>query len=354
MISENGSRGPTTFHADPDDLSSPKRALPRLALAFALLSSLAVGARPARAQAENQAAARALFDDARALMKAGNFAAACPKLEGAIHLYSSVGIALNLGDCYEKIGYTASAWTEFGEAASLANRADRSDDAAEARRRQSALEGKLTRLVVHVPRDIPGLSVRRDGADLPAAAWDSPIPVDPGSHEIRAEAPGHGAWSRSVTVAGSGQTTTVEVPPLAPAPSANPPPTAPPLPASPASSAPAPMNAGGEQARGSPGGRAAGWVLVGSGVAIGVAGGVLMGVASGDASNARTNQDKPEYQSAQTLWTAGLVGAIAGGAAAAVGVVLLLTSRGEEHGVSLKVSPWLSSGASGGRVAVTW
>jgi len=286
-----------TFDADYRDASPTKRAPPRRVLALALLSSLVLGTRPVQAQAENQAAARALFDEARALMRAGNYAAACPKLEGAIHLYSSVGIALNLGDCYEKIGRTASAWTEFGEAASLAGRADRSDDAAEARRRQGGLEGKLTRLVVHAPRDIPGLSIQRDGAELPAAAWDSPIPVDPGPHEIRAEAPGHSAWSRSVTASGSGQTTTVEVPPLTPA-AATPLPTGAPLPVgpTPAPSTRATVMAGSEQARGSSGARAAGWVLLGSGVAIGVAGGVLMGVASGDAISARNNQDKPEYQ----------------------------------------------------------
>src|SRR5262245_41405440 len=78
-----------------------------------------LGARPAAAETpepQAQAAARALFNEARDLLKSGRYGEACAKLEGAKGLYTSAGILLNLGDCYEKIGRTASAWTEFGEA----------------------------------------------------------------------------------------------------------------------------------------------------------------------------------------------------------------------------------------------
>ena len=124
----------------------------------------------ARAQAEDQAAARSLFDEGRKLMKAGKYDDACPKLEAASKLYASAGILLNLGDCFEKIGRTASAWTEFGQSAAVADRADRRDQAAEAKRRQAALEPKLARLTIHVPREVPGLVVSRDSTDLGPAA----------------------------------------------------------------------------------------------------------------------------------------------------------------------------------------
>lgn len=320
----------------------------RFALAFA--STLGLAAAPARAQAENQAAARALFDEGRALVKAGNAAAACPKFEGASHLYPSVGIALNLADCYERVGRTASAWTEFGEAASLAGRSDRPDDAAEARRRQVALEGKLTHLVLRAPHDIPGLSVKRDGIELPPAAWDSPIPVDPGPHEVRAEAPERTPWVQSVTAAGAGQTTTVEVPELAAAPPSANPEVAPAT----TSNAVPPTHPPADQGRGSSGARTAGWVLVGAGVAVGIGGGVLTGVEAGKASSANTAHNRSDYNSAAALWTVGIVGAVAGGVAAAVGVVLVVTSHGQEGGVALDVSPWFGAGVGGVRVGGCW
>ena len=50
-----------------------------LMILLASLTSAAV----ARAQAEDQAAARVMFEQGRELMKAGQYAAACPKLEAA-------------------------------------------------------------------------------------------------------------------------------------------------------------------------------------------------------------------------------------------------------------------------------
>jgi hypothetical protein len=280
-------------------------------------------ATPAHAQAEDQAAARTLFDEARTLMKSGENNAACPKLEAAMRLYSSVGIALNLADCYEKVGRTASAWTEFGEAFSVAERSNRPDDAAEAKRRQTALEPKLTRLVVHAPAGMGELVVHRDGLELPPAAWDAPLPVDPGSHDIRAEAPGRVAWAQSVMATGAGQTTTVEVPTLSVAPVA---------PVLAVGTLPT-TQSGEEHPSTSSGYRAAGWTLIGAGAAVGVGGGVLMAIEAGRASTARNDGNQSSYSSTKTPWTIGLIGAIAGGAAAVVGVVLLVTSRHRDRGV---------------------
>lgn len=103
---------------------SARRVLAGVAAAAALSTLLA--APVARAQAQDQAAARALFEDGRRLLQNGKYEEACRRLEAASKLYASPGILLNLGDCYEKLGRSASAWTEFGEAAAVAARAQRS------------------------------------------------------------------------------------------------------------------------------------------------------------------------------------------------------------------------------------
>src|SRR6202040_697588 len=110
--------------------------------------------------------ARALFNEARELMKAGQYDEACPKLEAATRLHEGSGLLLNLGDCYEHVGRTASAWTEFGEAASAAERQGRAVDQAEAQKRQAAIEPKLSRLAIRVNKEAPGLVVKRDGSAL--------------------------------------------------------------------------------------------------------------------------------------------------------------------------------------------
>jgi hypothetical protein len=172
---------------------------------------------PARASGqtvEDQATARALFDEGRALMAGEKYDEACPKLEAASKLYAGSGVLLNLGDCYEHIGRTASAWTEFAEAASAAERARRADDKAEADRRHAALEPKLAKLAIQVAAPAPGLIVYRDGTPLSPGAWNTPAPVDPGRHAVRVQAPGRADWSSTVTVTDAGKTVTVQVPEL--------------------------------------------------------------------------------------------------------------------------------------------
>jgi hypothetical protein len=190
----------------------------------------------AAAQAEDQATARTLFNDARDLMKAGHYDQACPKLEAANKVYPGSGVLLNLGDCYEHLGRTASAWTEFGEAASSAERMGRAADKAEAQRRQSAIEPKLSRLAIRVSKEAPGLVVKRDGSALDRGAWGIAIPVDPGSHAVSAEASGFAAWSGTASVTDAGKTVTIDVPELQALPA---PPVPPPSASETPSSAPA-------------------------------------------------------------------------------------------------------------------
>jgi hypothetical protein len=195
----------------------PRRGTVSRALATAILLCAQVASAPASAQstAQDQATARALFNEARQLMKDGSYDRACTKLETASQLYAGSGVLLNLGDCYEHLGHTASAWTEFAEAASVAEREGRADDLAEARRRQVAIEAKLSRLAIRVPRETPGLVVKRDGATLVRGVWGEAVPADPGTHTVTAEAPGHVPWSGSVSLTEAGATVAIDVPELA-------------------------------------------------------------------------------------------------------------------------------------------
>lgn len=280
----------------------------------------------AQAQEDNQAAARALFHDGRALVDAGQFAAACPKFEAAEKLYVSAGTVLSLADCYEQIGHTASAWAEFGDAASIALRTGRQDAAAEAQRRQGALEPKLTRLIIRAPADIPGLVVMRDGAELAPAAWGTAIPVDPGAHQIAAVAPGRLAWSSQVTADGAGRTTTADVPELGMAeaeaattrPAGGTAPSAPVVSPEPA----IPAAAGRTQ-------RMIGWIMGGAGVVGAGVGGIVGLVAKSqyDTANRETGPARrSDSESAVGTGNAATAIVCVGAAVAAAGVVIWLTA----------------------------
>lgn len=168
------------------------------------------------ADASNAAAAQALFDEGVHLMEAGRFGEACPKLATSQKLDPGAGTLLDLGTCYEKNGQTASAWATFEEAENAARRASHDDWADRAHAHVVALEPRLERLVVAVDQGavVPGLVVQRDGHAVEPSAWGVAIPVDPGTHEVRASAPGKRDWSTTVELRTEGASSTVTVPAL--------------------------------------------------------------------------------------------------------------------------------------------
>jgi len=174
---------------------------------------------PAGAQSKsggNRAAAEALFNQGRDLMTATKFAEACPKFEASQQLDPGLGTMLNLAECYEKLGRTASAWAEYREAIPLARAAGSQARLDLATQRAQALQGRLSTLTIRATSDNSDaqLEVRRDGVALQAAELGSPIPVDPGEHVIEATAPGKHPWSSKVQVAGDAAKVSVEIPKL--------------------------------------------------------------------------------------------------------------------------------------------
>ena len=180
--------------------------------------ALVVSLVPARAWAgaPEQAAAEALFQDARRLMQDGKFAEACPKLVDSNKLDPAVGTSLYLGECYEKNGQSASAWVTFQAAAEAGNKANQPERAKVASDRANALLAKLSKITITVAAaaNVPGLEVKRDGIDVGKATWGVGVPVDPGEHSIVATAPGKKDWSKNVRVEPDGATANVDIPTL--------------------------------------------------------------------------------------------------------------------------------------------
>jgi len=166
-----------------------------------------------RADPQDSAAARELFEEARRLMAGGDYEAASRKLASALALSNGRGIKFQLAVCEEKLGRVASAWTLYVEVADASRDAHETDRERVAR----AHAAEILPRVPHVRLTVADASavVRRDDVVLAAGAWDTPLAVDPGKHVIRAERPGHRAWESAVDVA-EGATVDVRVPELDP------------------------------------------------------------------------------------------------------------------------------------------
>jgi serine/threonine-protein kinase len=191
-----------------------RRPVPALVAVLALAS-------PAWAEGPtDQTAGAALFQEAKQLAGAGDFAQACPKFAEAQRLFPTAGTLLNLGNCYEKLGKIASAWGAFKEAEVTARNQKDADREQEASRRAEALAAQRAKLAVNVPpaARVPGFELRRDGTLLGEGQWGSALPIDTGTHTFEAKAPGRKTWSTWVRVETNGSSATIEVPVLDPAP----------------------------------------------------------------------------------------------------------------------------------------
>jgi len=187
-----------------------------------LLSSVAAEP-PARAQENSQAlAARALFDEARRLISAGQFAAACPKLEESQRLRAGIGTQFNLAECYEKLGRHASAWSLYLRVAADTKALGQPEREQVARERARTLEPRVASLVLQVSTPVAGLELTLDGSTLGPAVWGVATPIDPGEHAVGAHARGYAPWRAAVSIPDGAAHITLDVPRLAPEPSAAP------------------------------------------------------------------------------------------------------------------------------------
>jgi hypothetical protein len=194
-------------------------------VASALLVSLLLAtASPLHAEpsAADRTLAEALFRDGRKLLAEGKVAEACAKFGESQRIAPALGTLLNLAACHEKEGKLATAWGEFMTVVTQAVRVGDSEREAFARERLEAIETHLPKLVV-VAETIPdGLEVRLDGTAMSAAALGSPLPLDPGPHEVTATAPQRMVWSQRFDIPAAAITTTLKIPTLAPVGAATP------------------------------------------------------------------------------------------------------------------------------------
>lgn len=285
----------------------------------------------------NKAAAEALFVEGRNLMAAERFDEACPKFEASQELDPGLGTILNLAECYEKTGKTASAWAQYREAIPLARAAGSEEREHLAQERAKLLQDRLSTLTIRTTGGDAALSVRRDGAPVQRAQLGTPIPVDPGEHLIEATAEGKRPWSTKVEVGADAAKVEVEIPTLEAATDGVGPATG-----------DVTLDSGATPASGSSQ-RMLGLILGGVGV-VGLGAGTYFGITAGskwDDAKAGCN-DFPyacnhaaleARDSASSNATLSTIGFIAGGALLATGAILYFTASSGETKTAIGVGP---------------
>jgi hypothetical protein len=324
--------------------------------------------RPARAQSGDTAVALSLFEQGRQLVHDGKFAEACPKLRASYEMVPKLGTLLNLADCLEKNGQTASAWARFTEAASMADRANEPERADFAKQHASALSAKVSKLVITLAAPGASVQIKRDGEAVPAAVLGVAMPVDPGKHTIQASAQGKLPWEVTIDVSGPGTTQTLQVPALQDAPVAAPSPAPPPAASAAPAAAPPPAAAAPPPATLEPSASDRGSAQKTWGLVVGAAGLASVGASlvlgsMAESAYGQSNQDGcvnnvcpqsglDQRNNAYGLANGATYLAIAGAVLVAGGVVLFVTapSAPERPRSALWIAPGPGSATLGG----TW
>src|SRR6185436_19511162 len=146
-------------------------------------------------------------------LAAGKVAEACDAFEASNRIEPSAGTLINVGLCKEKLGKLGSALAAYRAALERVKDPKKKAIATE---RAAALEPRVSRLRIAVAAEarVEGLAVTRDGERVEADDYDRPVPVDGGSYEIAASAPGYRKWSTTIEVRPEGDKASVEVPKL--------------------------------------------------------------------------------------------------------------------------------------------
>lgn len=181
------------------------RCAPLAATLMALLVSTV-----AMAQGKDPSAADALFRAGREAMKNKDYATACPKFAESQRLDPAAGTLLNLAQCEEGLGKTASAVQHYKDAAELFPPAD--PRVAIAKDRIAALSPKVPKLTIKLETGAPeGTKVVRSGVELGPASLGMALPVDPGEQVVVVSAPGRAEKKTTIVIkAGESREVTVE------------------------------------------------------------------------------------------------------------------------------------------------
>jgi hypothetical protein len=170
--------------------SAPPRRPRALPPVLGLVVSLLLGPAPAFAQTEVElAAARQWFKEGEQAERAGDCATAIVKFQKALGVKSTAQLELRVGACQEKLGLFASARDAYERALAMARAGSQKKVVTVAEEQLAAVTPRVPHLTLRASESYEGLRVRIDG-EVRSEGVGARIALDPGTHQLVAEAPG--------------------------------------------------------------------------------------------------------------------------------------------------------------------
>ncbi len=319
-------------------------------LAVATEASAQGAAQPSAADMET---ARALYQQGRQLRDQGNVAAAMDKFKAAHALAGTPVTGIHLAQAQADLGLLVEARETCLSILRMQVKPDETERSAEARRDAAklaeTLEPRIPSLVVRVDGVSEGvaLTVTIDGQAMPDASIGMVRKVNPGRHEVRAAASGYLEAKEHLSLTeGESRELALTLRPVPPG-AARPPEAIPPA----GSTAPRTL----PRAEGKDGMSpfaVAGFVVAGSGAAVGTLSGLLAMQQASELEDKCTGTQCPPdaHGDLDNGRMFGTVSTVAFGVAAVgltVGIVALLAQDDQPESKPPPVSPWVGLGSAG-------
>jgi hypothetical protein len=169
----------------------------------ALQTSVALGAPPA-ADAEKQAAltkARQQFQQAIALETAEDWAGALSLFQQVAAIKLTPQVRFHMGLCEENVGRLAAALGDYKLAAMEAEQANAAEVGSQVASRLDQLRARIPKVVIVRGKGAEYATISLDGVSLGSSSVGSELPVDPGPHNIEAQARGFKPYSKTIQLA---------------------------------------------------------------------------------------------------------------------------------------------------------
>jgi hypothetical protein len=179
------------------------RARPRTAVSLCLAGALAFLVQPAYAQTREELdKARAQFQEGLALSAASNWSAALGKFRAVARVRMTPQVAFNIAECEEKLGKLLSALGNYRLAASSAAESGKAKDVeAQVPPRLQALEERIPKLTIERGEGSEVAKIELDGVELGSSQINTPVPIDPGTHQVVAFIREKEAWRQTIEIA---------------------------------------------------------------------------------------------------------------------------------------------------------
>lgn len=184
--------------------------------AWCFLPKAAQGQGPAAVDNEALKRAREQFGQALARQTGGDWAGALTLLKEVAAVKPTPQVRFNIALCEERLGRLVAALGDYQLAASDAQ-AEKADQVRqEVDLRLESLQARVPRVVVKRGEGADTATISLDGVSLGDAVLNSPLPVDPGPHNVEATSPRFQPFKQAFRVAEM-ETATIQVK-LAPVP----------------------------------------------------------------------------------------------------------------------------------------